>query len=347
MPRYYLYNMITDLRSDTFTKPTPAMLEAMFKAPVGDDVFGEDPSVNELESLTANMFGMESALFCPSGTMTNQIAIKCHTQPGDEVICDLMSHVYIYEGGGIAFNSGCQVKPLEGNRGRISADQVVESINNIEDPHKARTSLVSLENTANRGGGSCYNFTDFQLIKEICLKKNLRLHLDGARLWNALVRQNEQPKEYGQVFDSISVCLSKGLGAPIGSLLLGKKDFIHKARRVRKVFGGGMRQAGYIAAAGIYALEHNIQLLELDHIHASKIGETLSKKEFIGNIMPVETNILIFEVHDTFTPKEFCNKLQQHKILCLPISATQVRMVTHLDVTEEMVNNLIQIIASM
>ncbi len=339
--------MITDLRSDTFTKPSPAMLEAMFKAPVGDDVFGEDPSVNELESLTANLFGMENALFCPSGTMTNQIAIKCHTQPGDEVMCDKMSHVFIYEGGGIAFNSSCQVKPLEGDRGRITADQVAESINNTEDPHKAKSSLVSLENTTNRGGGSCYNFNDIQLIKEVCLTNNLRLHLDGARIWNALVRKNENPKEYGQIFDSISVCLSKGLGAPVGSLLLGKKDFIHKARRVRKVFGGGMRQAGYMAAAGIYALKYNIQRLQQDHSQAEKIADALAKKDFIGKIMPVETNILIFEVHEPFTPKEFCNKLHQHKILCLPISATQVRMVTHLDVTEEMINNLIRIIESM
>ena len=219
------------------------MLEAMFKAEVGDDVFGEDPSVNQLEAITAEMFAMEAALFCPSGTMTNQIGIKCHTQPGDEVICEKMSHVYIYEGGGIAFNSGSQVKALEGNRGRLTAEQITEAIN-PDDVHKAKTSLVSLENTANRGGGSCYDFNDFQLIKEICLQNKLSLHLDGARLWNALVAKEESPKQYGEVFDSISVCLSKGLGTPIGSLLLGKRDYIKKARRVRKVFGGGMRQAG-------------------------------------------------------------------------------------------------------
>jgi threonine aldolase len=237
--------MIIDLRSDTFTKPSPAMLEAMFNAPVGDDVFGEDPSVNKLEAISATIFGMEAALFCPSGTMTNQIAIKCHTQPGDEVICDKVSHVYIYEGGGIAFNSGCQVKALEGDRGRITADQVLESVN-PDDVHKARTSLISLENTANRGGGSCYEFNEIQLIKEVCLHNKLKLHLDGARLWNALVAKNENPKQYGEVFDSISICLSKGMGTPVGSLLLGKTDFIKQARRVRKVFGGGMRQAGYL-----------------------------------------------------------------------------------------------------
>ncbi len=338
--------MITDLRSDTFTKPCPAMLEAMFKAPVGDDVFGEDPSVNQLEAMSAAMFGMEAALFCPSGTMTNQIGIKCHTQPGDEVICEKMSHVFIYEGGGIAFNSGSQVKALEGDRGRINAEQIIDSIN-PDDVHKANTSLISLENTSNRGGGSCYNFTDFQIIKEICLKNKLGLHLDGARLWNAIVAKWEDPKQYGEIFDSISVCLSKGLGAPVGSLLLGKSDFIKKARRVRKVFGGGMRQAGYLAAAGIYALENNITRLAEDHQHAKHIAEALSKKEFIGKIMPVETNIIIFEVTGSYTAKEFCERLQLDDILCLSISATQVRMVTHLDVTGEMVKKLVKLIEAL
>ncbi|MGB5005686.1 MAG: GntG family PLP-dependent aldolase [Ferruginibacter sp.] len=335
--------MITDLRSDTFTKPSPAMLEAMFKAPVGDDVFGEDPSVNKLEAMAASMFGMEAALFCPSGTMTNQVAIKCHTQPGDEVICDKQSHVYIYEGGGIAFNSGCQVKALDGDRGRINAGQVLLSIN-PDDVHKARTSLVSLENTSNRGGGSCYDFAEFQQIKEICLTNKLSLHLDGARLWNALVANNEDPKQYGEIFDSISICLSKGLGAPVGSLLMGKPGFIKQARRVRKVFGGGMRQAGYLAAAGIYALENNLDLLAKDHLHAKQIATALSTKDFIGKIMPVETNIIIFEVKDSYTPKTLCEKLAQHDILCLSISATQVRMVTHLDFTGEMLNKLLKVI---
>ena len=322
------------------------MLEAMFKAPVGDDVFGEDPSVNQLESMAANMFGMEAALFCPSGTMTNQIAIKCHTRAGDEVICDKSSHVYIYEGGGIAANSGSQVKPIDGDRGRINAGQVIEAIN-PDDPHKARTRLVSLENTANRGGGSCYEFADFKLIRDICDKNSLSLHLDGARLWNALVARGEKPSAYGETFDSISICLSKGLGAPVGSLLLGKQDFIKQARRVRKVFGGGMRQAGYLAAAGIYALEHNIERLTEDHEHAKQIGDALTKKSFVGTIMPVETNILIFEVKGPLSPAEFCKKLQLHRILCLAISPTQVRMVTHLDITKEMVNNIIHVIEAL
>ncbi|MBS1511997.1 MAG: low-specificity L-threonine aldolase [Bacteroidetes bacterium] len=339
--------MITDLRSDTFTKPSPAMLEFMFKAPVGDDVFGEDASVNKVEAITADLFGMEAALFCPSGTMTNQIGIKCHTQPGDEVICEKMSHVYIYEGGGIAFNSGSQVKAIEGDRGRITADQVEESIN-PDDVHKARTSLVSLENTANRGGGSCYDFSEIQKIKAVCLKNKLNLHLDGARLWNALVAQNETPKQYGELFDSISVCLSKGMGAPVGSLLLGKKEYIKKARRVRKVFGGGMRQAGYLAAAGIYAIENNISRLAEDHQHAKQIADALGKKDFISRIMPVETNIIIFEVKGAaYTAQSFCDYLNRHDILCLPISPLQVRMVTHLDVTAAMINHLVSIIEAM
>ena len=333
-----------DYRSDTFTKPTPGMLQAMFTAEVGDDVFGEDPSVNKLESLSAGMFGMEAGLFCPSGTMTNQIAIKCHTQPGDEVICDKLSHVYIYEGGGIAFNSGAQVKALEGERGRVTAEQVLEAIN-AEDVHKPHTSLVSLENTANRGGGSCYDFTDIQKIKEVCLLNNLKLHLDGARLFNAIVSCNETPKQYGEVFDSISICLSKGLGTPVGSVLLGDKDFIKKARRVRKVFGGGMRQAGFMAAAGTYALENHIERLEVDHIHARQVAEALLKKEFTGKMLPVETNIIIFEVVDeTYSAKSLAKEFKKYDILVMPVSPTQIRMVFHLDVTEQMVKQTLDAI---
>lgn len=335
--------MITDLRSDTFTKPTPAMLEFMLKAPVGDDVFGEDPSVNKLEAITAAMFEMEAALFCPSGTMTNQIAIKCHTQPGDEVICDNLSHVYQYEGGGIAFNSGCSVKLLEGDRGRISAEQVAASIN-PDDVHKAKTSLVSLENTANRGGGSCYEFDEILKIKNTCKANNLKFHLDGARLWNALVAKNETAKQYGNVFDSISVCLSKGLGTPLGSVLVGKREFIAKARRVRKVFGGGMRQAGYMAACGIYALQNNIERLAADHANAKKVAAALAEKEFIGTIFPVETNIIIFEVTGEKTARQFVDELKAYEVLCLPISSTHVRMVFHLDITDAMVDALVQAI---
>ena len=334
-----------DLRSDTFTKPSLDMLKAMFDAKVGDDVFGEDPTVNELEKYCSDLFGMEAAVFCPSGTMTNQIAIKCHTQPGDEVICDKVSHVYIYEGGGIAFNSGCQVKTINGIRGLITAEDVAASIN-PDDVHKAHTSLVVLENTGHRGGGSCYEIEDILQIKQVCTDNGLKLHLDGARLFNALVAKRQNPKEYGEVFDSISICLSKGLGTPIGSVLLGKTDFIKKARRVRKVMGGGMRQAGYLAAAGIFALENNVQRLAIDHHHAKQIADALLAKDFTGKMMPVETNIVIFEVLSEGGAAAFCNKMKNYNILCLPISLTQVRMVTHLDVTEEMIVEVLEAIAA-
>lgn len=319
------------------------MLEAMVQAPVGDDVFGEDPTVNKLESMMAEKFGMEGGLFCPSGTMTNQIAIKCHTQPGNEVICEKMSHVYIYEGGGIAFNSGCQVRTVDGDRGRIKADQVLEVIN-PSDIHKAPTRLVSLENTTNRGGGSCYDLNDIKAIKELCREHDLKLHLDGARLFNALVKKKEDPKDYGQLFDSISICLSKGLGAPVGSVLLGSNEFIARARRVRKLFGGGMRQAGYIAAAGIYALENNIERLADDHLHAQQIADALAQKEFAGIILPPETNILIFEVKGSHSAQSLKKAFADEGILVMDISPTQIRMVLHLDVTKEMVQKTLEVI---
>ena len=311
------------------------MLEAMMRAPVGDDVFGEDTSINELETMTAKMFGMEAALFCPSGTMTNQIGIKCHTQPGDEVICDESAHVYQYEGGGIAFNSGASVKLLYGDRGRITAEQVKTSIN-PDDNHKARTSLVCLENTSNRGGGSCYDFNEIKNIKQVCTENNLAFHLDGARLWNAMITKKETAIQYGETFDSISICLSKSLGCPVGSLLLGKKDLIKKARRVRKVFGGGMRQGGFLAAAGIYALQNNIERLTEDHLHAKQIADAIAKKDFVKQLLPVETNIIIFELHDNTAPT-MVNKLAEKNILCYAIAPNRIRLVLHLDITEQMV----------
>jgi threonine aldolase len=337
---------MADFRSDTVTRPGALMLEAMLKAKVGDDVFGEDPSINQLESMTAELFGKEAGLFCPSGTMANQIAIKVHTQPGDEVICDKLSHIYQYEGGGIAFNSGCSVKLLDGDRGRVRAEQIKEAIN-PDDLHKPNSSLVSLENTSNRGGGSCYNFVDIEQIKQVCLQNNLRLHLDGARLFNALIARNETPKQYGEIFDTISLCMSKGLGAPVGSVLIGEKNTIKKARRIRKVFGGGMRQAGFLAAAGIYALQNNIERLADDHAHAQLLTATLNKMDFIGNILPVETNIVIFEVSGRYTAAEFVLKLKEAGILAIAMSALQVRMVVHLDITAEMIQKTIQIIQSL
>jgi threonine aldolase len=316
------------------------MKEAMMNAKVGDDVFGEDPSINELERLAAEMFGMEASLFCPSGTMTNQIAIKCHTQPGDEVICDENAHVYQYEGGGIAFNSGASVKLLPGDLGRITADQVAAAIN-PDDPHRAHSSLVCLENTSNRGGGSCYDFEEIKRIYKVCKDINLKFHLDGARLFNAMVVKKETPKQYGELFDSISICLSKSLGCPVGSLLLGKKDLIKKARRVRKVFGGGMRQAGFLASAGIYALQNHIDRLSEDHAHAKQIAEAISKKDFVKKVLPVETNIIIFELNEPISAPALVSKLKDHEILGYAISPNRVRLVVHLDISKEMVEKTV------
>lgn len=335
--------MAIDFRSDTVTRPTAPMLAFMQNAPLGDDVFGEDPSINELENFSASLFGMESAIFCPSGTMTNQIAIKCHTQPGDEVICDLDSHIYQYEGGGIAFNSGCSVRLLSGNRGRITASQVEQAIN-ADDIHKPVSRLVGLENTSNRGGGSCYNWQEIEKISTVCKEKGLILHLDGARLFNALVSTGQTAAQYGKVFDSISICLSKGLGAPVGSILLGNSAFIKKARRVRKVFGGGMRQAGMLAAAGMYALQHNVTRLKTDHEHARRIAEALSKKSFVKEILPVETNIIIAEIGDSWTPASFVEKMKEQGVLLFAFSPTRIRIVLHLDITPSMVEEAIQII---
>ena len=338
--------MIIDLRSDTFTMPTPAMREAMWQAPAGDDVFGEDPSVNELEAYTANLFGKEAALYCPSGTMTNQIAINVHTRPGDEVICETLSHVYIYEGGGIAFNSGCQVKPITGHRGMLTAGQVEAAIN-PHDIHKARTRVVSLENTTNRGGGACYLWSELEAIGTLCKKHGLAYHLDGARLWNALVARGENAAQYGHLFDSISVCLSKGLGAPVGSVLVGSSTFIQEARRVRKKFGGGMRQAGFIAAAGLFALQHHVARLAEDHTHTRLVAEALKAKSWVGEMLDPETNILIFEVKDTFTAASWCQHMSAFGVKALPIAPHQVRLVFHLDVTPPMVEKLIEIIGTL
>ncbi len=338
--------MLIDFRSDTVTRPTPAMLDAMMSAGVGDDVFGEDPSVNELESLAAAMFGMEAGLFCPSGTMTNQIAIKCHTQPGDEVIVDADAHVYQYEGGGIAFNAGASVKLLPGNYGRINAQQVRAAIN-PDDVHRARTSLVCLENTSNRGGGSCYDFTEVSQIRNVCTEHNLALHLDGARLFNALVAKKETPLQYGSTFDSISICLSKSLGCPVGSLLLGRKDFIRQARRIRKVFGGGMRQAGFLAAAGIYALQHHVDRLQQDHEHAARIAESIASRPFVKMLLPVETNIIIFGLEEGQSAPELVERLKQKDILAYAIAPDRVRLVLHLDITPDMVDKTIDTFASL
>jgi threonine aldolase len=326
--------MTIELRSDTFTKPSPAMLEAMFSAEVGDDVFEEDYTVKALEEKAAKMFGYEAGLFCTSGTMTNQIAINIHVNQGDEVICDALSHVYLYEGGGIAANSSASVNLLHGNHGRLTATQISEAIQ-ADNVHYPVSRLVSLENTVNKGGGCYYQLSEIQNIKQICQEKNMALHLDGARLFNALVETNDSPLEYGKVFDSISICLSKGLGIPVGSVLLGSKDFIKKARRVRKRWGGGWRQAGYLAAAGIYALDNNIERLKDDHARAREIGNIMEGISEVEDIYPVDTNIVIFRINDKILASDYVQKLEEKGIKAAPFGKHLVRFVTHLDFTDE------------
>ena len=338
--------MLVDLRSDTFTQPTAGMLEAMRNAKTGDDVFVEDPTVNKLEAMAANLFGKEAALYCPTGTMSNQIGIKVHTQPGDEVICEQTAHVYQYEGGGIAFNSGCQVKLLDGDYGRITAKQVLGAIN-PDDVHKTVSRLVCLENTANRGRGSCYHFEEIQRIRNACDEIGFLLHLDAARLSNAMIAKNETPLQYGKVFHSISVCLNKGLGCTIGSILLGNTEFIRKARRIRKVFGGGMRQAGYMAATGIYALENHVQRLTEDHVRAKHIAESLVKKDFCAKLFPVETNIIIFETAPSYSANQIAELFRRKDILVIDMSPTQVRLVFHLDINAAMTDYVADCITKM
>jgi threonine aldolase len=338
---------LIDLRSDTVTKPSKAMLDAMMQAPVGDDVFNEDPTVIELESYAAGLFGKEAALFCPSGTMTNQIAIKVHTQPGDEVICDVNSHIYNYEGGGISFNSGAQARLITGQEGRLSAELIEPCINSDFD-WLTKTTLVSLENTVNRAGGSYYKTEQIKPIYELCRDKNLKLHLDGARIFNALVETKETPKEMGNYFQSISICLSKGLGAPVGSLLLGDKAFIKKARRVRKVFGGGMRQAGIIAAAGLYALKNNVGRLKEDHVRAKKLEQELSGLSFVESILPVYTNIIIFNLKkEAMSGEQFEKKLAEKNIKISAFGKQTIRFVTHLDFTDDMLKRTIEVLRSL
>lgn len=323
--------MEINLISDTVTKPTPAMLDAMFKAEVGDDVFKQDPTVNELERYTAAMFGKEAALFFPSGTMANQTAIKLHTQPGDEVICDKWSHIFLYEGGGVAANSGVSCHLVDGDRGKITAEQVRNVINDPEFYHAPITRLVSIENTTNKGGGACYDLEELQKIKQVCEEHGLKYHLDGARLWNALVAKKQQPKDFGNLFDTISVCLSKGLGAPVGSVLVGSAADIKKALRIRKLFGGNMRQAGYLAAAGLYALKNNIERLAQDHQRAKELGEVLATKSWIKEVAPVETNIVIFTLQPAVDEQKFLEKLKQKSILMTSMGQGKLRMVTHMD----------------
>ena len=335
-----------DFRSDTVTKPTPGMLDAMMSAKVGDDVFGEDETVNALEEKLAHLFNMESAMFCPSGTMSNQIAIKCFTQPMDEVICDQTAHVYRYEGGGIAYNSLASVRLLYGERG-ILTPALIEPEINADNIHYPNSSLVVLENTVNKGGGKCYHLSDIEPIYQLCAKKGIKLHLDGARIFNALVATGDKAAAYGKYFDGISVCLSKGLGAPIGSVFLASKETIKKARKIRKVLGGGMRQAGFLAAAGIYALDNHVNRLNDDHTHAKAIANALAKANFVGSVMQVETNIVLFDMAKGLNAERIVKQLAQKGILCSTTSTQTIRFVTHLDVSPSMIDQTIQTISNL
>ncbi len=328
-----------DLRSDTLTKPAKGMLEAMFVAEVGDDVFMEDPTVQALESKAARMLGMEAGLFCPSGTMCNQIAIRTLTQPQDEVICDEKSHIYNYEGGGIAYNSFVTTQLIKGDRGRIKAEDVVSHIK-PDDIHYPHTALVALENTVNKGGGSIYRLSDIIPIHRVCKDHGLYMHLDGARLFNALVETGDSAERYGGYFDTISICLSKGLGAPVGSVLLGSGELIRRARRIRKVLGGGMRQAGFLAAAGIYALDHHIGRLKEDHERARRIAGMLEKQSWVDDILPVETNILIFRLAGDVDPRFFLKALETAGVLGIHFGGQDIRFVTHLDFDDEQLDAL-------
>jgi threonine aldolase len=325
---------IYDFRSDTITLPSKGMLDAMMSAKVGDDVFEEDETINKLENKLVEMFGMESGIFCPSGTMTNQIAIRVHVKPGDEVICSRQSHIYNYEGGGIAANSGASVRLIESESGLFTANDVKINVN-PDDVHLPVSKLVSVENTSNRGGGVCFDLDEMKKIGELCKKHELKYHIDGARIFNAIVRNNENPKDYGKIFDSISICLSKGLGCPVGSVLLGSQDFIKKARRVRKVFGGGMRQAGYLAAAGIFAVENNISRLIDDHKRATELAKHWQDYKHIKSVIMPETNIVVFYLDDNISPQDYCNLLAEKNVIAIPFGNNRIRMVTHLDIDDE------------
>jgi threonine aldolase len=323
--------MEINLISDTVTKPSPEMLQAMFNAKVGDDVFKQDPTVNAFEKMVADLFGMEAALFFPSGTMANQTAIKLNTNPGDQIICDKWSHIHLYEAGGASFNSGVNFNLLDGHRGMITAEQVASGINDPEFYHAPLSKMVGIENTTNKGGGACYDIAELHKIKQVCVDNNLKYHLDGARLWNALVAKKQHPKQYGELFDTISVCFSKGLGAPIGSVLVSDAATMHKALRIRKIFGGNLRQSGYLAAAGIYALQNNLNRLEDDHRRAKELGQILEQLDWVESVSPTETNIVIFEVRKPLTEKPVIETLKSKGILISSMGQGKLRMVTHLD----------------
>jgi threonine aldolase len=333
--------MIIDLRSDTVTKPSKGMLDAMITAEVGDDVYKEDPSINALEKRLADMFGKDEALFFPTGSMANQAALKLHTNPGEQVICDKYAHIYNYEGGGASFNSGISCKLIDGHRGMFTAEQAEASINPPDFYHSPLTSLIAIENTTNKGGGACWDFEELKKIRRVADQHHLGYHLDGARLWNALIAKGESPKHYGELFDTISVCLSKGLGCPMGSVLIGNKELMKGALRVRKILGGGMRQVGFAAAAGLYALDHHFERLSTDHEKAKEIGAALVQIDSIKKVEPIETNIIIFELKDDIDESQFLNSLKEKDIHIIGMGSNKLRIVTHLDYTDLMHDKLL------
>lgn len=325
--------MIVDLRSDTVTVPSKGMLEFMMDSNVGDDVYGEDPTVNQLQNKVASIFGKDVGMFFPSGTMANQTAIKLHTNPGEQIICDKYSHIYNYEGGGASFNSGVSFNLINGERGMFNAKQAADSINPKDFYHSPLSSLIAVENTTNKGGGACWNINELKQIKKIAKLNNLGMHLDGARIWNALIANGDNPLEIGKIFDTISVCLSKGLGCPIGSVLIGDKNIMNNALRIRKILGGGMRQAGYLANAGLYALDNNIERLSEDHKKAKEIGEVLKKSKFVKSVEKIETNIVIFQLQEDINEFSFIKKLNKLNIKLISMGSNKLRLVTHLNYT--------------
>ncbi|PIB32022.1 threonine aldolase [Gaetbulibacter sp. 5U11] len=339
--------MTIDLRSDTVTKPSAEMLQAMMSAQVGDDVYKEDETINALEDKIAKLFGKSHALFFPSGTMANQTAIKLHTNPGDQVICDKYAHIFNYEGGGASFNSGVSCKLLDGSQGMFTADQVIEAINPPDFYHSPLTTLVEIENTTNKGGGACWDFNEILKIKQVCKANNLGFHLDGARLWNALVAKNETTLQYGEAFDTISVCLSKGLGCPIGSVLVGDENIMKNAIRIRKILGGAMRQGGFLAAAGLYALENNIERLAEDHKKAKELEVALAKSTFVKKVEPVETNIVIFELNNKYSEKIFLEALSDKKIKIIGMGSNKLRLVTHLNYNDNQHDRVLKVIGEL
>lgn len=326
--------MEINLISDTVTKPSQEMLRYMMDCDVGDDVFKEDPTVNKLEKKVAIMFNMDKALFFPSGTMANQTAIKINTNPGDQLICSKTAHVYNYEGGGVSFNSGVSCKLIDKDRGFFNAQDVLKAINPPDFYHSPRTGLVCVENTTNKGGGACWDMKDLREISDLCRHNHLKYHLDGARIWNASVKKGIDLSLFGELFDTISVCLSKGLGCPVGSLLLCSEEDFNKAIKYRKIFGGGMRQSGYLAACGLFALENNIERLKEDHRKAKEIEEVLKSLYFVKDVEEVETNIIIFEINSDYSSETFINKLQKKGVKLIGMGDGKLRLVTHLNYSD-------------